>query len=405
MSLGTITVGRLVLTEAQEKSLSEGSGDDRSITISGQESYPSASATSLTELVAIHDDLVELEGRFVPVVFTDKSDRSGYYVVSNATADLVNWGGEVVTCDWQMSLSRVGSESEVDVEARVSGPTTRETDFEVAGSLWHSPPIGHSSYWSSSTQPSVLTRTGEDGAQIVYLGVPEGVNPRYACALDDYPGGRVRFVDDNGIERSGVNFPCPTEGWSLSNGLVKVEPLTSVPAVISVSTWDTGAADWVSKGWDIRANGVSFGNLSSATVLRNDYEAGIVRLTWDLSPGRAQVDLMIRRGSRLVELYVQRSFSSTLSIRRQATEAGTSGTGYVRATSNDANGNRYIVGSAHTFTADTTNGGLSVSATTTLGAFIGYIYDGSGAVVGDTGDDLFKQYLGARSESSWGVRR
>jgi hypothetical protein len=98
-----------------------------------------------------------------------------------------------------------------------------------------------------------------------------------------------------------------------------------------------------------------------------------VRLLYAMALGRFTVDLTLRRGSRFVELYVQGQTSSTLKAVLTTPEASTAGTGFVRVTANDANGNRAIVGSARTFTADTTNGGLSKASTTTLDAFLGVI--------------------------------
>jgi hypothetical protein len=102
---------------------------------------------------------------------------------------------------------------------------------------------------------------------------------------------------------------------------------------------------------------------------------------------------------------MQRNAAATLLIRRLTAEAGTSATGWVGATANDLDGNRYIIGSAKVFTSDLANGGLSVAAATRLDAFIGAIVDGGTAVVGDRGIDLMQQYLGAPSEMMMGVRR
>lgn len=400
---GTVKVGRLVLREAlavASESVNSQTGN-RQLTITGQEAKPDL---TVAQLAQIQDDVQNMIDSMVPVVFTNKSDRSGYYQVTDSSADLMNWTGEVITCAWKLTMDRLGSDTEVDVESRLSGATARNNSFAATGERWHAPPIGHYGYWSGSTQPSVVTRTGADGPMTVYRGLSATVNPRYGCAVGSYLAGRVRFSDANSAERSGVNFTVAATGWTLSNALVQVTAASAGSGVLTVSAYTGGAMQ--AKAWDLLSGGVSLGVPAGATVLRNDPEAVTLRLLWtQATPGRVSADLVLRRGSRFVELYVQGEFSSTLKLVRTTAEAGTSGTGYVAATANDAAGNRYIVGSALTFTADTTLGGLSLASTTALDAFIGVVAGGGAAVAGDQAADLYAQYLGAPSESTQAVRR
>lgn len=401
MSYGTVQVGRLALREALSPfdDKVNASNNIRTITITGQESLPPLTAV---QIARIQDDVPELMGAIVPVTFTSKDDRNGYYQVRDVGAKLMSWTGEVITCDWNLTLERFGTDTEVDLESRLSGASARNNSFSATGERWHAPPIGHYAYWSASTQPSTVTRTGADGAMTVYRGVPMSVNPRWGCPVGQYLAGRVRFLDANGLERTGSNFTTPASGWELNNALVRVRPLTS-SGVLEVSAYTGGG--WQAKSWDLLSGGVSIGAVDTVTVLHNEPEMIVIRLLRAQSPGRIAVDVTLRRGSRLAELYVQASFSSTLKVVRATTEAGTSATGYVRATANDGAGNRYIVGSALTHTADTTNGGISLASTTTLDAFIGVIAAGSSAVAGDQAGDLYSQYLGSPSELVTAVRR
>jgi hypothetical protein len=142
----------------------------------------------------------------------------------------------------------------------------------------------------------------------------------------------------------------------------------------------------------------------SGVVLLNDFSRVTMRLTYDQSPsGRFTVDLTIRRGSRLVEIVFQSAFSATLGVVRATNEAGTLATGYVRATSDDIDGNRYIVGSPQTFTDDLTAGGVSKAAATRLYAFVGAEFGGAAAVDGDQADDVVNQYMAALAEEVVGV--
>lgn len=398
---GTTQVGRLALNEALtpfDDKVNANTGV-RAVVITGQESNPPATQVAVE---AAQDDIPALMGSLVPVTFTNKAGRNGYYMVTDVGAQMNNQPGQVITVDWNLSLERAGSEFEVDLESRLSGATARNNSFSATGERWHAPPIAAYGYWSGSSQPSTVTRTGADGAVTVYRQLAAAVNPRWACPPASYGGARARFVDANSIERSGVNYSVPATGWELSNSLVRVKPLNS-GGVLEVSCWSGGA--WQTKAWDLLVNGVSIGTVNAVTVLRNQYDTVVVRLLESQAPGRVTIDLLMRRGSRFVEVYVQAEFSSTLKLVRASTEAGTAGTGYVAATSNDGASNRYIIGSAKTFTADTTIGGISVSSAVTLDAFIGAVVGGGSAAAGDQAANLYAQYLGSPSEVVRAVRR
>jgi hypothetical protein len=132
----------------------------------------------------------------------------------------------------------------------------------------------------------------------------------------------------------------------------------------------------------------------------------IMRLVKGLSPGRASLDLTLRRGSRFVEGYLQTGTSATLAAYRSTLETNTSfaASGYVTATGDDADGNRFAVGSARTFTAHT-NGGVIKSSATSLDFWIGVEAGGGSAVSGDAATDLRSQYVACLPEAVYGVRR
>jgi hypothetical protein len=412
---GTILIGRLnlreAITTATDANSAGQSAAGRTLVLSGQEMYSSFAPTaglSQAGVAAVEDDLAGMvnAGSIQPVQFTNKTDRNGYFVVSDQSCNLVDWPGpsspELITLDWKTTLMRVGTDTEVDLESRLTGATARNNSFSATGERWHCPPIGHYGYWSGPSQPSTVTRTGSDGAMTVYRRLQTSINPRWGCAVANYLNGRVRFIDSNALERSGINYSVGATGWTLSNSLVQVTPLTS-SGVLQVSAYTGGA--WQNKAWDVLSAGTTLGPPTACTVLRNEAELIVVRLLWTQAPGRVTLDLTLRRGSRFVEVYVQGEFSATLTIQRFSAEAGTAGTGYVAATTNDAVGNRYIVGSAKTFSNLLTQGGIQLASTTMLDAFIGVIVGGSGAVAGDVAGDLYAQYLGAPSELVQAVRR
>jgi hypothetical protein len=395
---GDLRVGRLLLRETFKAG--EQSGTARTLDLQGQESSP---PLTRTELVWRHDNLAALEGGTVmPLTFTDKPERDCYVNVDSVSADYTEWRNDVVTSDWQLSLTRLGSDAEVDLQSRLTG-AVRVNDFSLTGERWHAPPIGHYGYQTGTSSPTSMTRSGADGTITVYRGIPAGVSPRWGCAPTSYLNGRVRFTS-SGTEVCGVDQAVSPTGWTLTNGLVNVIPGAS--ATLDVQAYTSGA--WRSKLWNVSVAGsaASITSWDGATLLRNDPEHVILRLTKGLNPGRATLDLSLRRGSRTVEGYLQSTSANTLAAYRSSAETNTSfaASGYVVATNNDADGNKFAAGSARTFTAHT-NGGVQKAVTTTLDFWIGAVASGSSAVSGDTATDLRNQYVACLPETIYAVRR
>lgn len=409
---GTIQVGRLTLTEDPSQAVAPASAapsstaaTGRTLQILGEESTPAFSPLALPLLQARQSDILALTNAFVPVTFTDKSDLNGYYSVVDASVSQVNWNGEMSTVDWTIDLLRLGTDTEVDVESRLTGGT-RVNSFSATGVRWHAPAIGAYAYFTAvGSSPSVVTRTGADGAMPVYFSLPTPCIPRWGCAVGNYLAGRVRFIDANQLERTGIQLQTTAAGWTLHNALVRVSPLATGTGVLSIDAYTGGA--WRTKNWDLQYAGSSLGQPLTVSVLRNEPEIVVLRLLWNTTGGRVTADMTLRRGSRFVEFYLQAQTSGTFKVVRGTAEAGANGGSgeYVAAAANDSAGNEYIVGSAKTNTQDLVNGGISLASTTVMDAFVGVIAGGTGAVTGDAGGDLYGQYLGSPAELVQAVRR
>lgn len=401
---GTVQLSRTQLRETF--TVSETTGDTaRTLDLEGQESFP---PLPRAELIARHDNLLALEqGTPVAVRWEDKPERDGYYAVRGSSAAYREYTGDMVTSTWKVSLERLGSASEVDLQSRLTG-VARSNDFSLSGESWHAPPIGHTTYYTGATNPSLMTRTGADGAMTVYRGIPAGASPRWGCDPSDYLAGRVRINDTAaatgaGVEVEGVVRPLPVGAWTLGNALVNVTPTASA-GVIDVQAYTGGA--WHSKLWNITVGGSNVSAWDTVTILRNDVEQCVLRLTAPRSPGRATLDLALRRGSRIVEGYLQCGAAATLAVYLRSSETNTSAaaSGYVVATNNDGDGNRFAAGSARSFTAHA-NGGVSKASTATLDFWAGVVAGGGSAVSGDAATDLRNQYLGALAEATYVARR
>ena len=401
MAWGELKLGRVVTKETHTLIRSVDVDGLQTLQLTGQDTYPGAGMT-LARVQANNDDMMSLLDKTIPIVFQNKTEHNGYYIVTGVEVDKLYWVGEAARSAWTMAVRLVGPDNAVDIESRVAN-VIRANDFALTGTRWHAPPIGHYGYFTGSSLPSgSVVRTGEDGAHTVYLGVPANISPRWGCAVGNYSAGRVRlFV--GGIERSGANIAVPATSWQLSNGLLRITPLTSGGQLLVESHDGT---QWEGKQWHIAKGGAttSLGTFDSATVLRNDPEVIVIRLVRNSSPGRTYVDLTLRRGSRFVEVYLQTDSSTTLGAYLNTNEAFTNGTGVNTATANDAAGNKAVIGSARTYTANA-NGGLSKATVTKMDLWIGSVVGGTGAVAGDAANDLRDQYIGTMAESTRAGKR
>lgn len=391
MSWGTLTLGKIALKESNVlNDVTNANSGVRTITLNGTETSP---PLTLAQIRAVQEDMLTLLDKTVPVTFSNKTDRNGFYKIDDINCDVVHWAGEASGFNWSVILSRIGPDNAVDVESRLSH-VLRVNDFSLTGERWHAPAIGHYGYNAGSTLPSILARTADVGVITVYRGLPAGVNPRWGVATNAFNNGRVRLYKD-AIERSGVGINIGPTGWELNNGLVRVMPGGDT---FLIGAWTSGT--WRDKDWGLFVTNVVNGTFDQTTVLRNDNECVTIRLLKNISPGpgRFLVDLTLRRGSRFVEGYMQRTSSGDLQMRLNASETALAGTGYVTVSANDSFGNRLVVGSSRTFTSNVGNPNIVRAASTTMDFFIGVALGGGAAAVGDQAANLRDQYAMFNSE-------
>jgi hypothetical protein len=392
--VGELSIGRYTVRETW--SVSEtGAGV---LQVAGREVMP---PLTRADVVYRYESALGSQGAFVPVIWEDKPERSGYYTVTSASGDIMDRAAEgVVVAEWKLSLARHGSDTDVDLESRLTG-AVRANDFSLTGERWHAPPPAHYAYYTGATIPSTMTRDGSDGIITVYRGIPSGVSPRWGCEVGDYLDGRARILSV-GYERVGVGQAVDADDWELSSSLVRVRPLLS-GGTLEIASYTGGV--WRPKAWWVDVGGTQIARFEAATILRNDPEACVLRLTEHRATvGRAVLDLTLRRGSRVVEGYLQRGDSGTLAIYLAGAESMTDSTSYMVATANDSAGNRATIGSARNFDAHA-NGGISKTAVTAMDFYAGVVAGGGSAVSGDQAADLRNQYIAALPEVTMAVKR
>lgn len=399
---GEVKVGRVYLVENEQAK----EGSDGKLTLEGQESSP---PTTVAMVAWLHDQVSGFEpGKLVPVTFRDKAERDGYYTVVNATSNLTDHQSEVSLMDWTMELKRQGSDAEIDLQSRLTG-AVRQNDFSLTGVKWHAPPVNHYSYYTGSTLPSNHNRSLSDGTTLrVYTSIPDGVHPKFGCPVASYhDGSRVKVTSTTYVssenEVEGINRRIGTTGWTLTNGLINVSP-TATAGRLTVGLWNSGS--FRNTDWDIQVGGVNVLSWQSISILRNDPECVVLRLTANRSAstgGRDVLDLTLRRGAMFVEGYLQTSSAATLGVVGSNAAAASSATAGTVVATADSNTIRRACGSAKTFTGNTTNCGLSKASVTKLDFWVGATI-GAGST-GTAITDLRNQYIAAMPEIVYAVRR
>lgn len=397
MQTGLLKIDILSLSETNIVQDSGGQSGGRQLQVVGRET--SCDVTTIDELKS---NIMALSGRTVPVVFQYKNSYDGYYFVTDVSVEVDKWFDNSTLVAWSCTLAYLGPDNAVDMESRLT-TIVRLNNFSLTGERWHAPAIGHYGYFLGQVAPSTITRTGEQGAIIVYRGIPANVNPRWGAPVSAYLNGRSMLKTNTyTVDRIGARIQLPITGWELNNGLVRVRPAASAGTTLAIAAWTGGA--WQEKNWDIRVAGVTLAHtvhILAVTTIRTDPEVTIIRITakHPTDSTRVLLDLTLRRGARIVEGYMQRATSGNLDVLLDVAEPFTdnSASGYVIATSADAAGNKFVAGSAKTFTPHA-SGGVSKASTTTLDFWLGT--EISGAVAGDQATNLRDQYIGVTSENT-----
>jgi hypothetical protein len=392
VSWGIVQVGRIYLRETYDLSHQVNATTSESqVSMEGMESSP---PFTVAQVNARQQDLMAMLDRDLPVIFSDKDEHTAIYRVKDVGTKLTEWP-EATFFGWNLNLVRIGTDNAVDMESRF-GSTIRSNAFALTGERWHAPAVGAYGYFTGSSNPSgsvARVLANGEGTITVYRGIPDDINPIWGIAPANYLLGRVRMTVD-GQERSGVGFRIATTSWSLTNGLVTVSPIAS-GGVLNVAGTDM---DVTVSGTDLTAP------WDAVTVLRNDFEAIVVRLIrGKAGSGRTLLDLTLRRGSRFVEGFLQTDTSGTVGVKTHAsvTTTNNAATGYIIATSGT---DRITLGSPVSFTGSTT-GAISKATSTQFPFYVGLVVAGASPASGDSAVNLRDQYIGTLAEQTLAVKR
>lgn len=192
---------------------------------------------------------------------------------------------------------------------------------------------------------------------------------RYGYLLPpDTATGGACSIEISGHRTVGRQVPNDPADWVISNEISRVRPGASGALIFG---WHDGSQwDEISFTLTSGTSGPPWTALAAdpigIAVNRDSPECVSIKLRYPiLTHYGYTLDLTLRRGARYVEGYMQTGDAvGTWGIRRSTTEAATALTGGIRATSNDPNGNRFILAVSNSATNDLTNGGVRRSAST-----------------------------------------
>jgi hypothetical protein len=402
-----VTIGHLSFTSPSNLNFTTDK-TTRTFSLSGTIAHTSGNQLDLDEVKYIRDEMASMAkyGVFYPLTYTGDSSLKGYCKIESSSVDISRYGGAGVR--YSISGEWLGNPGEIRFESQFSGAlldndhsiTSSTSQFfavpEEAFSV-HIPSVG------TGTAPAVETRIANYGAGTANLKYFSGSairanNVEFECNPSDYLKGAVK-VSTNGKVRNGLLSPNDNVDQAvLENGLVKFELVNSnTQSRFTISLWDSD--DWRSVKEFAVSKGTSqdeWLGWNTVQIIKNYAECATLRFTSQAEndgSGRLTFDVSLRRGSRYFSLIVH-SYGNAdeIRIQRTTTEASSSGTGYIVSSTNDSEGNFFILGSPNTFSEDLTEGGIYLTATQ-MKAFVGFCFDGTSAAGENTADNMRDSYF------------
>jgi hypothetical protein len=402
----TLTIGRAGLDDATQTLEPDDisiSGDQ--VTISGYMNCSSEADAKVwrQQLLGLADSPDE---PVVPVVFADGS-FTGYYSVDSVEVHSPDSGAAQAagSAPFTVALTKVPGFASPLIDSIYTAPLVTN-DLGVTGTETFSIiglPVGakETSFPTTALAGAALsgtqmTRASADGVVPIIISQIAGssfdvlpavvISSWSVPAANYYLGGCSVQVGANlrtmvGRNVDGSLVGAAFDGWRVQNGLVRVSWLSS-NNTLQVAHYD--GAQWeTAKAYTLyqTAPADPIVGLAGFRVLRNTAEQVTIRCAVVWGPGaflandRTILDITLRRGDRIAYVVIGHASSGLAAqpgIIRKTAEAATalsavapfSAAAGIRATSNDGQGNRYVIMHPRTNTRDLTNGGVTGAITT-----------------------------------------
>lgn len=343
----------------------------------------------------------------VPITWSDDSDWDGYYQIGSVQivpTEVYLTDGYVRHFTVAVSATRVSggfADATNELFCLLVGSTDLTTGDAVSADPFAVGMVG--AVWVPATHPVTdwyatdesrsaadvdmyqvsVGSLGDAESQSFGLSTTPAPADHYdgSCVIESYVGGAY-------VPVVGRQVPSEYASTRVSNGMVRAWVNDS--GEVEVENWD--GTTWRNKTYDLTydSGAATIEAPVSMTVLRNSPDMVTVRFTCPRTGSddtKALLSFSVRRGEPMVEILATTHTSEAWKLTRATTEAATALTDHnsdpyaVRATSNDANGNRYVIVSRDVATADTTNGGLTFTAS----ADPGFTAEGTPTSWGDDG--------------------
>jgi hypothetical protein len=228
----------------------------------------------------------------------------------------------------------------------------------------------------------------------------------WACQHRDvYDGAASLEVTVGGNFRTLVGRQVPPDLatlWRLTNGVLRITPSGGL---LQVSAWD-GSSWSTAKGYQVSGTS-SVGNVTGFdrfTVLRNSPDEVAIRCwcTTAVGVGLVTMDVAVKRGHSIAHCSVTtQGTNEAWRVARSVTETSSNlqsvaGTNVgVRATSNDAQGDRYLIVSDYGTTLSTASNHVTSATRKTLRFAVGLQVGGSSAASPSTFSELVDDFFSA----------
>lgn len=405
----TMTIGRVGLDGVTLRSPNAAVGSVRQdgdrLTIRGTLADPSGSlGLTSTKARAQRAQILGLVGNIdedvIPVTDTENPHIDGYYAVIGTSVDDPEDPARQVYFPYTVDLLRLPGWQAPLFEVQCSG-ALRSNVHSITTSTalgWVGYPASASAVrFVRASAATAVTEYGASGNNVIGL-YATGSNlytetllysvaasDFYDCACEIRTGSRVASssapdVTDHRVV-VGRQVPNLPTAWMISNDLVRVLPGPNNGEIL-IGQWQdsahtpAGADSWTYKAYKVikdGSGGTTTGDGDTITVLRNSPECVSVRIWFDHgSQVASYTDFTVRRGSPVVEgcsVIIGTNATLAHGFGRFSTEATSSATGGIIATSDDANSNKFRIRSPQTVTANNTNGFIYLSSAAQRFAF------------------------------------
>lgn len=371
---------------------------------------------NIAEAKIIRAQLLGHVGEVIAVVSSMDPTINGYYRLTSAQIPMIDGSLLHGVFPVQLQLERVRNFASPLWESLLVG-NTRDNGAAIVGAPFFAFPDGAPANPRSvegmvaAYNRSVQGPTGAAGnMRVQFWDVGDlPVTPQWRMPPSDYYWGAATIEQSDGTNYhpvTGLQAARTPTLFRLQNGLVRCVIATDEgEGVVQVSHWD--GAQWdAAKQFRFEASAAYVvGVFTDLAIIRNEPEEVIVRLsTIGSDEGLTTIDLALRRGDRWVRGYLDAETARQWLVIRDASpaEGADAITGGVRATSNDASGNRYVLASALGTLQNTSEGGVALPSTgTALDFGIGSEIGGTGASGSDAATGtrgLIEQYFAAVRE-------